>query len=144
MKNCSLIIAVYNKEPLLDAFFDCILSQGMNNKEAIFIDDCSTDGTLKKLLSFAKINQDDADDFGVYLLWKKNNILILHLKQNSGPSIARRLGIENATGKFFACVDPDDLIDPGMYDVLYNFAVVIILIWFGKITIPAESMISII
>ena len=40
MKNCSLIIAVYNKEPLLDAFFDCILSQGMNNKEAIFIDDC--------------------------------------------------------------------------------------------------------
>ena len=104
-------------------FFKCLLSQNIDNKEIIFVDDCSADDSCKKCLIFAEIDKETVEDKGQYLLWKKNNFLIIKLKENRGPSIARRVGLENATGEFFACADPDDLIDPGMYDELYLTAV---------------------
>ena len=100
-----------------------MLSQNIDNKEIIFVDDCSADDSCKKCLVFAEIDKETVEDKGQYLLWKKNNFLIIKLKENRGPSIARRVGLENATGEFFACADPDDLIDPGMYDELYLTAV---------------------
>ena len=45
----SIIIPCYNVERFLDQCLYSIVNQTINNIEIICIDDCSTDGTLKKL-----------------------------------------------------------------------------------------------
>jgi len=121
---CSIIIAVCNKADFLDEFWKCLQEQNLANKEVVWIDDCSQDHSLEKCLSFAGISSADPAQKSneKYDLWQKDNITVIHLKQNSGPSVARRVGIENATGEYIACADPDDLIDAGMYDELYQDA----------------------
>lgn len=128
MINCSIIVAVYNKLEFLDEFFASLVAQNLDDKEVIFIDDHSTDKSWEKLLSITGIaNREhlsaEIEYHDLYLLLKRDNIKLIQLKENSGPSIARRIGIDNATGKFFTCADPDDLIDPGMYDGLIKKAI---------------------
>jgi polyisoprenyl-phosphate glycosyltransferase len=95
----SLIIPVYNEEKLLDELVSRTLSalnSFVSDYEIIFVDDGSTDGSLKKLLTYRKTEK---------------RIKILTLSKNFGHQAAFTAGLEHASGDIIAMMD-GDLQDP--------------------------------
>ena len=108
MKNdlISIIIPVFNVEKYIADTINCILNQSYQNWEAILVDDCSTDGTIEIIKSFA-LND--------------SRIKLIVLETNSGPSTARNVGLDQARGNYIAYLDSDDLwMDNKLMDQL-NF-----------------------
>lgn len=106
MSKVSIIIPVYNVEQYLEKCLDSLISQTLKDIEIICINDGSTDNSLEILNDYAK---------------KDNRIKIIS-KENEGQGIARNLGIELAQGEFIGFVDPDDWVEPKMYEIMYNQA----------------------
>lgn len=104
MDKISIIIPVYNVEPYIEKCLDSILKQTYKNLEIICINDGSTDGSGRIC--------------DVYVQ-KDERIRVFH-KENEGVGSARNIGLEHFTGKYIAFVDPDDWIEPQMYEVLYS------------------------
>lgn len=98
----SIIIPVYNVERYLDECLSSICDQTFRNLEIICVNDGSTDGSLEILRTWEK---------------RDSRITILST-ENRGVSMARNLGFEIATGEYIACVDPDDVVEPEMYERL--------------------------
>lgn len=94
----SIITAVYNSEQYLDDFFSSLFRQSfpMDKTEIIVVDDCSSDCSYTKLLS-----------------WQKHFPIIRVLKTsfNSGQAAARNVGIEAAKGRYLTFIDSDDFIE---------------------------------
>lgn len=89
----SVLLPAYNAGEGLRTAVDSILSQTWKNLELIIIDDCSSDDTLAIAESYAK--QDD-------------RVLVTQTEQNSGPYVARNIGLSLATGDFVTVNDADD------------------------------------
>ena len=89
----STIIPVYNRAALIRATLDSVLAQDLPDQEVIVVDDGSTDDTVNTLESYG------------------NRIRVLQQK-NSGPAVARNLGIQHAAGEYIAILDSDDLWFP--------------------------------
>src|SRR5712692_6205416 len=89
----SCIVPVFNGERYLAEALESILKQSYRPLEIIVVDDGSTDGTANVVARYgAKVRC---------------------LRQpNSGPAIARNLGLSAATGEFVAFLDADDLWHP--------------------------------
>jgi len=98
----SIIIPVYNVEKYLYSCLDSIVRQKYKNLEIILINDGSTDSSGKIADEYAKSDI---------------RIKVFH-KKNEGVSIAKNLGIINATGKFITFVDADDYIRTDFIDNL--------------------------
>lgn len=92
----SVIIPVYNVENYLKECLDSVLNQTYKNIEVIVINDGSTDKSLHILEDYSS---------------KFNNIKIID-QENSGQSVARNKGLENAKGKYIYFLDSDDYILP--------------------------------
>lgn len=108
MKDISVVIPCYNVEKYIDDCVESLVNQtfGINRMELIFVDDASTDGTLKKLA-----------------LWESkypDSILVVSLLENSRQGTARNVGMEYATGEYLGFVDSDDYVDITMYEKLYQ------------------------
>lgn len=88
----SVIMPNFNGEKFLRESIDSVLSQSYQNLELLFVDDCSTDGSLDAVKSFS-------DD----------RIRIFSTEVNGGAAKSRNLAIENATGKWIAFLDSDDI-----------------------------------
>lgn len=104
----SVIIPCYNS---FDALCRCLYSLECQKKkefEVIIIDDSSTDGT------YEKIKKNRAE----YNL----KIKIGKTDKNSGPGVARNIGIEMAEGEFLAFCDCDDTYEPEYLDEMYKRA----------------------
>ena len=95
MLDFSIIIPIYNAENTLEKCLNSIIKQSFSNYEVILIDDGSTDQSL----SICKR----------YEMHYKN-FHVIH-QQNSGPSMARNVGLDNATGNWICFVDSDDSIE---------------------------------
>ena len=95
----SIIVLVYNIEQYLSKCLDSIVNQNYRNLEIIIIDDGSTDSSKEICDIYAK---------------RDERIKVIHQK-NSGPGVARKVGVRNATGKYIGFVDGDDYIDKNMY-----------------------------
>ncbi|MCE0745350.1 glycosyltransferase [Acetobacter sicerae] len=93
----SIIIPAYNAETFLDRAIRSAQIQTVSPKEILVIDDCSTDGTYDKVANLAE---------------KDPRIRLLKTSKNGGPSAARNLGFENATGDWIAVLDADDAFAP--------------------------------
>lgn len=95
----SIVIPIYNEENLLDELVrrtvDAVESF-THDYEMIFVDDGSTDGSLKKILFFRE---------------KNNHIKVLSLSKNFGHQAAYTAGLEYAQGDIVAMMD-GDLQDP--------------------------------
>ena len=91
----SLVIPVYNVEKYLDKCMESVLAQTYDNFEVILVDDGSTDNSGKMCDEYAK---------------RDSRVIVYH-QQNSGVSVARNVGIENAKGEFISFIDSDDWID---------------------------------
>lgn len=103
----TIIIPFYNNKDLLKKYFIknkklVIFNQGL--VEIIYIDDGSSDKGSNFLINNIK---------------RLDNIKLFKLKKNSGPGIARNLGLRNAKGKNIIFLDADDeLIENGFIKLL--------------------------
>lgn len=95
----SIIIPVYNVEQYLKRCVDSVLNQENISFEIILVDDGSTD-------SSGKI----CDDYAI----NYSEIRCIHTT-NSGPSTAKNVGYDIATGNYVAFIDSDDEILPDMF-----------------------------
>jgi len=104
MEKISIIIPVYNVEPYIRKCLDSVINQTYKNLEILLIDDGSTDSSGKICDEYAA---------------KDNRIKVFH-KDNGGVSSVRNIGLKNFTGDYLGFADPDDWLEPDMYEVLYN------------------------
>ncbi|HMH16847.1 MAG TPA: glycosyltransferase [Burkholderiales bacterium] len=102
----SVVIAVYNGIPYLPQLIDSLLAQQRVLGEVIFVDDGSTDD------SSAMIARLGAGLSGLRVIKQKNQ----------GQAAARNVGMRQATGRYLAFADVDDVLDPGMYATLVGLA----------------------
>lgn len=93
----SIIVPTFDRLKLLDNCIRSLLSQDYpkNKYEVIIIDDGSTDNTANIVESFKK---------------KHSNVRYYKIK-NSGPAIARNLGLKKAKGNFIAFTDDDCTVE---------------------------------
>lgn len=106
MARVSVVIPVYNVKKYICPCIDSIRRQTLKDIEIICVDDGSTDGCSEILDEYAK---------------KDNRIKVIH-KPNSGYGHSMNVGMDAATGEYFAIVESDDVIEPNMYQKLYAVA----------------------
>ncbi len=100
----SIIIPVYNVEEYLPECLDSLLAQSYGNFEVLAVDDGSTDGSLAILERVA------ANDARFRII----------RQQNAGPSVARNVGVANATGEYCLFVDSDDAAHPQLLEICHH------------------------
>lgn len=98
----SVIVVVYNGEPLITECLESIAAQTYRDLELIIVDDGSTDGTALLLRDFARNHPE--------------MVLRVITQQNLGTAQARRAGVLQASGEFIGFVDADDRVRPAYYE----------------------------
>lgn len=98
----SVIIPTYNRGWIIKEAVDSVLSQNFVDFELIVVDDGSTDNTRDILDAY------------------KNDIKVFRYN-NQGVSAARNRGIAQASGKFIAFLDSDDLWMPNKLSMQVDF-----------------------
>lgn len=91
----SVIIPCYNCGETIERALDSVYQQSFLPQEVILINDCSTDNTYQELLKLKEKYPHE---------WVK----IRGTPCNSGPSRARNIGWETASGEYIAFLDGDD------------------------------------
>lgn len=102
MYKLSVIIPVYNVERFLPDCLKSLTGQSFQDAEFIFIDDDSTDASLRILTEC-----------------KDDRIKILTQK-NAGQGIARNNGLKAASGEYIVFLDSDDWLEDDALDKIYN------------------------
>lgn len=102
----SVIVPVYNAEKYLNRCVESILNQTFKDFELILVDDGSKDSSGDICEKYARCDQ---------------RIKVIH-QENKGQAAARNRGVVNATGKWIAFVDADDMIQKQMLQYLYQAA----------------------
>lgn len=105
----SIIIPVYNAEKYIERCAKSLFEQTLDELECIFIDDCSTDNSMKVLNNVMKDYPQRAEQ-----------VHIISLPTNSGVAKVREIGIKSATGESVIHCDSDDWTDSNMYEVMYQ------------------------
>lgn len=102
MKNItiSVITPVYNAATTLHHCLESLDKQTHRKLELLFVDDCSTDDSLKILTCYAKRNTDS-----------DRVVKVLHHERNRGVAAARNTALAHATGDYIYYVDADDSIE---------------------------------
>ncbi len=102
----SIIVPVYKTEIYLRKCIESILAQTYTNLEIILVDDGSPDKCGEICDEFKE---------------KDDRIKVIH-KSNGGVSSARNAGLSMVSGEWIGWVDSDDVIEPDMFEQLYNNA----------------------
>ena len=103
----SLIIPVYNKETFLLPLYKSIQNQSMKDIEIIFIDDNSSDNSVKLIEEFMK---------------EDKRITLVKHDTNYRTFYSRNEGVRLAHGKYVLLIDPDDLIVNDILEKSYETA----------------------
>lgn len=106
MPAISVVIPVYNAAPFLREALDSLLAQTCGDFEAIAVNDGSTDNSLEILQEYAA---------------RDSRIRILD-GPNGGYGKAMNRGMDAATGKYMAILEPDDYLPREAYAVLLPLA----------------------
>lgn len=91
----SVLMAVYNNEDHLKEAIESVFSQTYKKIELIFIDDSSTDNSLKIAKEIKK---------------GEKRVKILKMNKNGGQATALKAGLKKASGKYITFLDGDDLM----------------------------------
>lgn len=102
----SVVIPVYNAGPFLREALDSLLAQTFGDFEAIAVNDGSTDNSLEILQEYAA---------------RDSRIRILD-GPNGGYGKAMNRGMDAATGKYMAILEPDDFLPREAYAILIPLA----------------------
>lgn len=105
MDKISVVVPIYNAEKYLEKTLQALKAQTYKNLEFILVDDGSTDNSFEIC---QKAKMEDAR-----FCYKKI--------PNGGPSNARNIGVEMATGEYIGFCDSDDLPAPEMYETLMAY-----------------------
>lgn len=103
-KKISVVIPVYNVAEYIAHCIETLKAQKLDGLEFIFVDDCSTDQSVKIIEAFA------AED---------DRVRLIRNAENLGPGGTRNAGIRVAKGDYLSFVDPDDWISENFYSLLY-------------------------
>jgi teichuronic acid biosynthesis glycosyltransferase TuaG len=90
----SIITPMYNCNDYIVETITSVLNQSYQNWELILVDDCSTDGTFENV----KLRYED-----------HLQVKIIQNSVNSGAGYTRNNGLKNATGRYIAFLDSDDI-----------------------------------
>ncbi len=90
----SIITPCYNSADFIEETIRSVQNQTFKNWEWFIIDDFSEDASVSIIAEYAQ---------------KDARIKLLPLKKNSGPAIARNMGIALAKGKYMTFIDADDI-----------------------------------
>ncbi len=99
----SIIVPVYNTAEYVEECILSILSQSYENIELILVNDGSTDGAGDICRHFEK----------------EPNVMLVE-QENSGVQMARKHGVERASGEWIMFVDSDDYIAKDCIQNLYD------------------------
>lgn len=91
----SVVIPLYNKEPIIEKSLFSVLSQDYDDYEVVIVNDGSTDRSAEIVKGI--------DDSHVRLIEQ----------ENGGPSKARNTGVLNSKGEWIVFLDADDEFMPG-------------------------------
>ncbi len=93
----SVVIPTYNQPALLLETLDTVMAQTFADLEVVVIDDGSTDDTAARVREYAA---------------RHDRPIRLVTQPNGGIGAARNRGIDEATGRYVALLDHDDLWMP--------------------------------
>lgn len=99
----SIIIPLYNKEPIIERSISSVLSQSFADIELIIVDDGSTDSSVSIVNSI------------------HDNRIRLIRQKNGGPGKARNTGVEHCHGDWILFLDADDELAEGALQHLYDY-----------------------
>jgi len=99
----SVIIPIYNCEKYIKECLSSLIKQTFKNFEIICINDGSNDDTLKILKKFEA----------------KDERINIFNQNNSGPGIARNVGMKKSKGEYLMFLDSDDIFKKTMLEELY-------------------------
>ena len=102
----SVVVPIFNVEDYIKPCLDSILNQTFTDFEVICVNDGSTDSSLDILKEYA------AKDYRIKII----------NKDNAGYGHTMNLGMDMASGEYFAIVESDDFILPKMFETLYPIA----------------------
>ncbi|MEN2466404.1 glycosyltransferase family A protein [Ornithinibacillus sp. JPR2-1] len=89
----TVIIPAYNAENSISISIESMLKQTWQNIEIIVVDDCSTDSTVKIVEHYIE---------------RDSRVKLFSTGKNSGPYVARNIGLKHATGEYLTVNDADD------------------------------------
>jgi len=102
-QSCSVALCSYNGEKYIGELLNSILNQTVPPDEIIIVDDCSSDGTVSLLKSYAK---------------KFTQIKLNIQSTNLGPISAFQLAISLTTNSFIFLADQDDIWSPRKIELM--------------------------
>ena len=100
----SIVIPIYNKAAYIRPCMESLLEQDFDDFEIVAVDDGSTDGS---------------GDLCDELAQETPRIHVIHTP-NGGVTAARRVGVEQAQGRYIVFVDSDDVLMPHALKTLYD------------------------
>lgn len=107
MPTVSILIPVFNPGMYFDQCLHALETQTFKDFEVIFLDDCSTDGSIVKAEEFKKNHPEI-------------NVTIKYHKTNGGTAKTRNELIALAKGEYVLFVDSDDWLEPNTLQLLVN------------------------
>lgn len=99
----SILVPVYNAEKTLRKCLDSILCQTNPDFEVLMIENGSKDSSNAICREYAA---------------RDSRFKLYACSENKGPSGARNIGLEQATGEFVAFADSDDFVEPEYLEAL--------------------------
>ena len=102
----SITIPIFNRETYIPETLESVLNQSYRNLEIICVDDCSSDNGLDVLRSYAE---------------KDSRIKIIVHKENKGLYLARKTGVQNASGDYVLFLDCDDSLSLDALKIWISF-----------------------
>lgn len=102
----SIIMPSYNSSKFVGESIQSVLDQTYTDWELLITDDCSKDNSVEVINGYVA---------------KDNRIKLFPLEKNVGAASARNVSISNATGKYIAFLDSDDLWLPNKLERQLKF-----------------------
>lgn len=104
----SIIIPCYNVEKYISRCIKSLINQtlGIEYLQLIFVNDASTDSTLKIISEYEKKYPE--------------NICIINLEKNMGQGYARNAALNYAYANYIGYVDSDDWVELNMFEKLFD------------------------
>ena len=110
MPKVSVIVPVYNSRDFIIPCMESLVNQTLEDIEVLFVDDHGTDDSMDAIRRYAEGYSG------------KKKFRFLETSVNSGPGVARNVGIDAAEGEYIAFVDSDDWVELGFCESLYKAA----------------------
>ena len=102
----SIIMPSYNCGRFVWESVESVLAQTYREWELLFVDDCSGDDTLTIMIQYAE---------------RDKRIKVFSNSSNSGAAVSRNTALRNASGRWIAFLDSDDLWEPTKLEKQVSF-----------------------